>query len=114
MVTYRSPSTLPSILQAIPGPSHIIHPHTITDPPPNFTVPCTSLSLKPSPAFFQAHFLPSDPRRFILVSSDHTTLFQASTVYALVSKVASSSSQLPSCPPPSSIDKLSQLTMACG
>src|SRR6266576_3873277 len=94
MVTYRSPSTLPSILQAIPGPSHIIQPHTITDPPPNFTVPCTSLSLRPSPAFFQAHFLPSDPRQLILVSSDHTTLFQSSTVQSLCANAKSNLSLL--------------------
>src|SRR3979490_2870895 len=43
----------------------------------------TSLSLSPSPALFQAHFLPSDPRQFILVSSDHTTLFQSSRVQSL-------------------------------
>src|SRR3979490_1243342 len=39
--------------------------------------------LAPSPAFSQAHFLSSDPRRFILVSSDHTTLFQSSRVQSL-------------------------------
>src|SRR3979490_318569 len=79
----RSPSILPSILHAYPGPSQSMQPHTITDPPPNFTVPSTSLSLSPFPALFQAHFLPSDPRRFILVSSDHTTLFQSSRVQSL-------------------------------
>src|SRR6266436_10093432 len=51
-----------------PTPSHIIQPHTITDPPPNFFVPSTCLSLKPSPAFFHTHFCPSD----------HTNLFQSS------------------------------------
>src|SRR6266481_9872446 len=38
---------------------------------------------QPSPALFQAHFLPSDPRQLILVSSDHTTLFQSSRVQSL-------------------------------
>src|SRR3979490_2486441 len=79
----KSPSILPSILHAYPGLSQSMQPHTITDPPPNFTVPSTSLSLSPSPALFQAHFLPSDPRQFILVSSDHTTLFQSSRVQYL-------------------------------
>ena len=36
--------------------------------------------LSPSPAPFQAHFLPSDPRRLILVSSDYTTIFQSPRV----------------------------------
>ncbi|KIJ08605.1 hypothetical protein PAXINDRAFT_18277 [Paxillus involutus ATCC 200175] len=75
-----SASILPSILHAIPAPSQVIQPHIIKDPPPNFTVPSTILSLRPSPAFFRTHFLPSDPRRLILVSSDHTTHFQSSTV----------------------------------
>ena len=43
-----------------PAPSHVMHPH-IKDPPPNFFVPCTNLSLKPSPSFFHTHILPSDP-----------------------------------------------------
>src|SRR3979490_3354464 len=60
-----------------------MQPHTITDPPPNFTVPSTSLSLSPCPALFQAHLLPSDPRQFILVSYYHTTLFQSSRVQSL-------------------------------
>src|SRR5215469_4122513 len=57
-----------------------MQPHIIKDPPPNFTVPFTNLSLRPSPAFFHTHFLPSDPKRLILVSSDHTTFFQSSRV----------------------------------
>ena len=79
----RSPSILPSILHAYPGLSQSMQPHSITDPPPSFTVPSTSLSLSPSPAFFQAHFLPSDPRQLILVSSDHTTLLQSPRVQSL-------------------------------
>src|SRR5204862_5247903 len=39
-----------------------MHSHTIKDPPPNFLVPFTSLSLKFSPGFFHTHFLPSDPK----------------------------------------------------
>ncbi|KAI6111373.1 hypothetical protein F5141DRAFT_1026950 [Pisolithus sp. B1] len=52
-------------------------------PPPNFSVPSTSLSFSFSPGFFHAHLRPSDPRRLILVSSDHTTLFQSSKVQSL-------------------------------
>src|SRR5215469_17124646 len=54
--------------------------HIIKDPPPNFVVLSTNLSFRPSPAFFHTHFLPSDPKRLILVSSDHTTFFQSSKV----------------------------------
>ena len=79
----RSPSILPSILDAYPAPSQSMQHHSITDLPPNFTVPSTSLSLSPSPALFQAHFLPSDPRRLILASSDYTTLFQSPGVQSL-------------------------------
>ena len=79
----RSPSILPSIQHVYSSLSQSMQPHSITDPPPNFTVPLTSLSLSPSPTLFQAHFLPSDPRWLILVSSDHTTLFQSSRVQSL-------------------------------
>ena len=79
----RSPSILPSILHAYSGPSQNMQPHSITDPPPNFIVPLISLSFSPSLALFQAHFLPSNPRGLILVSSDHTTLFQSFRVQSL-------------------------------
>src|SRR5204863_9491839 len=72
----------PSILVAYPIPSQPIQPHTITFPPPNFCVPSTSLSFNSSPTSFQTHFLPSDPMRLILVSSDHITCFQSSNVHS--------------------------------
>ena len=78
----RSPSILPSILHAYPGPSQRMQPHSITDPP-NITVPSTSLSLSLSPALFQACFLPSDPMQLILVSSNYATLFQSPRVQSL-------------------------------
>ena len=62
-----------SILHAYPGPLQSMQPYSITDPLPNFTVPSTSLSISPSPALFQAHFL----------LSDHTTHFQSSRVQSL-------------------------------
>ena len=79
----RSPFILLSILDAYPGSSQSMQPHSITDPPPNFTVPLTSLSLSPSPALFQACFQPFDPRYLILVSSDYTTIFQSPRVQSL-------------------------------
>ena len=36
-----------------------------------------------SPDFFHTHLCPSDPRQLILVSSDHTILFQSSRVQSL-------------------------------
>src|SRR3954467_3246829 len=63
------------------------HPPT---PPPNFSVPLTNLSLRPSTTFFHAHFFPSDPKRLIFVSSDQTTLFQSSTVQSLCPSAKSS------------------------
>ena len=71
-----------------------MQPHIITDPPPNLTVPFTSLSLRPSPAFFQAHFLPSEPMQLILVSSDHITCFQSSTAQSWWLKAKSNLSLL--------------------
>src|SRR6266576_2179474 len=92
-------------------------------------------SLSPEPAYHSSPPQPSSkPTSFHLTQDDlswsHQTIqpssnhqqsnvgvpeqSQVSLSYALLSKVASSSSQLPSCPPPSSIDELSQLTMACG
>src|SRR6266852_7577360 len=64
-------------------PSQNIQPHIITFPPPNFTVLSTSLSLNGSPTSFHTHFLPSDPRQLILVSSVQRILFQSSIVYSL-------------------------------
>ena len=49
--------------------SRYLQPQTMSDPPPNFYVPWTSLSERPSPGFFQTHFLPSDPKQLNLVSS---------------------------------------------
>src|SRR6266850_834357 len=83
MDTYWSASIFPSTSARWPTPFHPIQPHTMMFPPPNLTVPCTSLSISPSPACFHTHSLPSDPNLLILVSSDQITLFQSSTVHSL-------------------------------
>src|SRR6266850_5470287 len=80
MDTYWSASIFPSTSARWPTPFHPIQPHTMMFPPPNLTVPCTSLSISPSPACFHTHSLPSDPNLLLLVSSDEITLFQSSTV----------------------------------
>jgi len=56
-----------------------MQPHIITDSSSNLTIPST-IPLRPSPAFFQAHFQPSEPIQLILDSSDHITCFQSSIV----------------------------------
>src|SRR3979490_3301407 len=76
----RSPS---SISASFPTPFQPIQPHTMMFPPPNFTVPCTSLSIGPSPACFHTHCFPYYPILLILVSSDQIPLFQFSTVHSL-------------------------------
>ena len=78
-----SPYILPSILHAYPGPCQSMWPHSITDPPLNFTVLSISLLLSLSPTLFQAHFLSSDSRWLTVVSSDYNTLFQSSRVQSL-------------------------------
>jgi len=80
MATYCSASILPSTSLKTPTPFHPIHPQTISEPPPNLTVPLTSLEISPSPFFFHTYSCPSDPILLILVSSDHITLLQSSTV----------------------------------
>ena len=52
----------------------------IREPPPNLTVPWTSLSFKPSPSLFHTHRFPSDPKQLNFVSSVHTIFYQSSTV----------------------------------
>src|SRR5258707_14582359 len=94
MDTYRSPYILPSILHAYKTPFHVIHAHIITEPPPDFRAPSTSLLLSPSPAFFHAHCFPYDPNLLILVSSDQIFLFQSSTVQSLCANAQSNLSFL--------------------
>src|SRR3954465_1214629 len=55
-------------------------------PPPNLTVPWTSLSINPCSACFYIHCFPSDPNLLILVSSDQITFYQSSRVHSLCFK----------------------------
>ena len=52
----------PTINLANKANSQVIQPHIMREPPPNFRIPSTSLSLRPSPVLFHAHLHPSDPR----------------------------------------------------
>ena len=80
MATYCLASILPSTSLKTPTPFHPIQPHTISDPPPNLTIPWTSLEVSPSLFLFHTYSCTSDPILLILVSSDQRTLFQSSTV----------------------------------
>jgi len=80
MEIYCSAFILPSMSHNIPIPFHPIQPHTIKFPPPNLTVPFTSLSPSWSPAFFYTYSWSSNPSLLTLVSSDQIALFQSSTV----------------------------------
>src|SRR5436305_9650085 len=77
---YSSPSILPSILQYFPIPNEPIQPHTITEPPPNFTVGLICCGCKDKFGSLQHHSLPSEPKIKNLLSSDHTTFHQSSMV----------------------------------
>ena len=83
MATYCSASILSSTSLKIHIPFHPMQPYTISEPPPNLTVSWTSLAISPSSFLFHTYSCPSDPILLILVSSDHITLFQSSTVLYL-------------------------------
>ncbi len=56
----------------------LMQPQTMTLPPPCLTVGKTNLSLYSSPGCRHTRLTPSEPNKFILVSSDHRTWFQQS------------------------------------
>ena len=78
---YCSAFIFPWTSTSFPTPFHPIQPHTIRlFPPPCLTIGVVVQSDNGSPYCFQTYTLPSDPMKLILVSSDHNTLFQSSTV----------------------------------
>ena len=80
MATYCSASIHPSISLKTPTPFHPIQPHTMSNPPPNLTVPWISLEDSPFPFLFHTYSCPSVPILLILVSSDQRSPFQSSIV----------------------------------
>ncbi len=54
----------------------LMQPQTMTLPPPCLTVGKTHVSLYSSPGCHHTRLTPSEPNKFILVSSDHRTWFQ--------------------------------------
>ncbi len=59
-----------------PVPAALMQPQTMTLPPTFLTVGKTHLSLYSSPGCHHTRLTPSEPNKFILVSSDHRTWFQ--------------------------------------
>ncbi len=59
-----------------PVPAALMQPQTMTLPPPCLTVGKTHLSLYSSPVCRHTRLTPSEPNKFILVSSDPRTWFQ--------------------------------------
>ncbi len=57
------------------SPAALMQPQTMTPPPPCLTVGKTDLSLYSSPCHRHTCLTPSEPNKFILVSSDHRTWF---------------------------------------
>ncbi len=69
-------SLVPSMNCSSPVPAALMQPQTMTLPPPCLTVGKTQLSLYSSPGCRHTRLTPSEPNKFILVSSDHRTWFQ--------------------------------------
>ncbi len=76
MSQYMLVFMVPSVNCSSPVPAALMQPQTMTLPPPCLTVGKTHLSLYSSPGYRHTRLKPSEPNKFILVSSDHRTCFQ--------------------------------------
>ncbi len=76
MPQYMLAFMVPSMNCSSPVPAALMQPQTMTLPPPCLTVGKTYLSLYSSPGCRHTRLTPSEPNKFILVSSDHRTWFQ--------------------------------------
>ncbi len=74
---------LPSMNCSSPVPAALMQPQTMTLPPPCLTVGKTHLSLYSSPGCRHTRLTPSEPNKFILVSSDQFGHFHLG-VYSLL------------------------------
>ncbi len=75
MSQYMLAFMVPSMNCRSPVPTAHMQPQTMTLPPPCLTVGKTHLSLYSSPGVRHTRLTPSEPNKFILVSSDHRTWF---------------------------------------
>ncbi len=78
MSQYMLAFMVPSMNCSSPVPAALMLPQTMTLSPPCLTVGKTHLSLYSSPGCRHTCLTPSEPNKFILVSSDHRTWFQKS------------------------------------
>ncbi len=76
MSQYMLAFMVPSMNLSSPVPAAFMQPQTMTLPPPCLTVGKTRLSFYSSPGCQHTRLTPSEPNKFILVSSDHRTWFQ--------------------------------------
>ncbi len=81
MSQYMLAFMVPSMNCSSPVPTALMQPQTMTLPPPCLTVGKTQSlykeeSLYSSPDCHHTRLTPSEPNKFILVSSDHRTWFQ--------------------------------------
>ncbi len=76
MSQYKLAFMIPSMNCSSPMPAALMQSQTMTLPPPCLSVGKTHLSLYSSPGCHQTCLTPSEPNKFILVSSDHKTWFQ--------------------------------------
>ncbi len=76
MSQYMLAFMIPSMNCSSPVPAALMQPQTITPQPRCLTVGKTHLSLYSSPGCHHTCLTPSEPNKFILVSSDHRTWFQ--------------------------------------
>ncbi len=76
MSQYMLAFMVPSMNYSSPVPAALMQPQTMTLPPPCLTVGKTHLSLYSSPGRHHTRLTPSEPNKFILVSSYHRTWFQ--------------------------------------
>ncbi len=74
MSQYMLAFMVPSMNCSCPVPTALMQLQTMTLPPPCLTIGKTDLSLYSSPGC--RHFRPSEPNKFILISSDHRTWFK--------------------------------------
>ncbi len=75
MLQYMLTFMVPSMNRSSPVLAGLIQPQTMTLAPPCLTVGKTHLSLYSSPGCRHTRLTPSEPKKFILVSSEHRTWF---------------------------------------
>ncbi len=76
LLQYMLSFMVPSMNCSSPVPTALMQPQIMTLPPPCLTIGKTHLSLYSSPGCRHTRLTPSEPNKFILVSSDHRTRFQ--------------------------------------